>query len=98
LGGPPLTPAFDALLTLDRKSAERCILFADFERCLIVCAIVPSLQRFVAVPSLNSNPLWRRTLQCRHWLSSHSRHSTYRYEATAGRFDGRLSLWANSFA
>src|SRR5262245_27650823 len=84
------------LLTLDRKPAERRILFADFERCLVVCAIVPSLERVVAVPSLNGTSLRRRT-QCRHRLSSHSRHSSYGYEATAGRFDGRLSLWGELF-
>jgi hypothetical protein len=28
--------------------------FRRFERCLIVCAFEPSVQRFVAVPSLNS--------------------------------------------
>ena len=83
--------------TLNSKSAERRILFADFERCLIVCAIEPSLQRFVAVPNLNSNSLWRRTLHCRYRLSSHSRHSSYGYEATASRFDGRLSLWGEFF-
>jgi DNA helicase II / ATP-dependent DNA helicase PcrA len=38
-------------LPFDRKSAERRILFADFERCLIVRAIEPSLQCVVAVPS-----------------------------------------------
>jgi hypothetical protein len=83
--------------TFNSKSAERRILFADFERCLIVCAIEPSLQRFVAVPNLNSNSLWRRTLHCRHRLSSHSRHSSYSYEATTCRFDGRLSLWSKFF-
>ena len=83
--------------TLNSKSAERRILFADFERCLIVCAIEPSLQRFVAVPNLNRNSLWRRTLHCRHRLSSQSRHSSYSYEATAGRFDDRLSLWGKLF-
>jgi len=36
-------------------------------------------------------------LECRHWLSSHSRHSTYSYEATAGGFDRRLSLWGELF-
>src|SRR5262245_64745752 len=43
------------LLTLDGKSAERCILFANFECRLVVCAVVPSIQFVHVVPNLNSD-------------------------------------------
>src|SRR5437868_9013631 len=82
---------------LNCKPAEGGILFADFERCLIVFAIEPSLQCVQAVPSLNGNSLRRCTLQSGHRLSSKSRYSSYSYKATAGRFDDRLSLWGELF-
>ena len=84
-------------LPLNSKPAEGGIFFADFERCLIVCAIEPGLHCVQAVPSLNSNSLWRCTLQSGHRLSSNARYSSYYYEATAGRFDRRLSLWGELF-
>jgi hypothetical protein len=86
-----------ASLPLNSKPAEGGIPFADFERCLIVCAIEPGLQCVQAVPSLNSNSLWRRTLQGGYRLSPKSRYSSYCYEPTTGRFDDRLSLRGEFF-
>src|SRR5262249_17931000 len=85
------------LLPFDRKSAERRILFADFERSLIVRAIEPRLQCVVAAPILKSNPFGRCAFQRPHWLTPPSRQSSYSYEATAGCFDNRLSLWGELF-
>ena len=36
-------------------------------------------------------------MQSGHRLSSNARYSSYYYEATAGRFDRRLSLWGELF-
>ena len=47
------------LLALNGISAERRILFADFERRLVVRAVVPLVHCFEAIPDLNSDTLWR---------------------------------------
>ena len=79
------------LLTLDRISAERRILFANFERRLVVSAFVLFVYCFEAVPSLNGNALWRRACDCSHRFRSGSCGSAYDDKFSAGRFDGGLS-------
>ena len=53
-----------ALLTFDRVPAERGVLFADYQRLLIVLANVPSLQSIEAIPLLDRDALWRRAIEC----------------------------------
>src|SRR3982751_4975936 len=52
------------MLAFDRVPAERGVLFADYQRLLIVLAIVPSLQSIEAIPLLNRDALWRRAIEC----------------------------------
>ena len=60
-GLPP--PFRNANQAFDRIPAEGPVLSADGQRLLIVFAIVPSLERVEAIPLLDSDALWWRSLK-----------------------------------
>src|SRR5436190_16366606 len=86
------------LLTFNGISAERRILFANFERFLIGGALVPGIHCVEAVPSLNRNALWRRACECSYRFCPGCRSSPYEAKACAGRFDGCLCLRGDIFS
>ena len=86
------------LLTLDRISAERRILLADFERFLVLFALVPFIKCLEAFPNLNGHTFWRRPFNCIYRFCSGSCGPSYEQEFCASRFDGGLSLRGELFS
>lgn len=86
------------LLTLNGVSG---ILFANFQRFLVLGALVPSVHRFEAIPNLNCDTLWRSASHCRDRFCSGTCSPSDEEKASTSRFDGRLvprrELFAVSF-
>src|SRR6267143_7179830 len=94
----PACPRTVILLTLNGISAERRIIFADFERRLVVRAVVPLVHCFEAIPDLNSDTLWRSPCNCSDRFRSGSGGSSDEEKASTSRSDRGLSLQGELFS